>query len=126
MAKVLVLQQGQYINGVVTLYRGDRWTLDATIYEQYANVKLPVDLTACSGVTGYFPSAATGAITVVGGISNPTAGRVLFVVPEAVTPNVALVPDASSWYVEASLATGPETIETPDYPLVIQDPSFNE
>lgn len=124
MAKVLILDPNQYLQGVVPLTRGDRWTIDARVMEDQNGVRQPVDLTAAS-VTGYFPPA-TGStpIAVSGTLVSAAEGHCRFTVLESVTPTVGLVQEPSSWYIQASLPQGLTTISTPDEPLVINDPSF--
>lgn len=125
MAKVLVVLPTQYLNGSVPLYRGDRWSLEAQVMDRIGGVDSPVDLTAASGVTGYFPAASGGVIPVVCVIVDAAQGRVRAVVSESVTPYVAVEADPVSWYVVASMTGGPTTCPTPDSPLVINDATFN-
>jgi hypothetical protein len=126
MAKSLILQGSQYLQGAVTLYRGDQWTILAKISEVIGGVGTPVSLAAASGVTAFFPSVSGQGynIAVPCTITDPTNGYISCVVPVSVTPTVALVPEQSSWYVQAMLVTGLQTITTPDQPLVINDPNF--
>lgn len=125
MALELVLLPTQKINGVYTLYTGDQWTIISTIMNRVGGVQYPYDLTAASGVTAFFPAATGGTIPVVCAVINAQAGSIQCVVPQSVTSGVSLESNPVSWYIQANLSTGPTTVATLDYPLVINAPAFN-
>lgn len=124
MAKVLLLAPAQYLQGQVSLFQGDQWNLYFQINDQYNGVNLPTSLTSASGVTGFFPMATGGVTGVPCSLLDSQNGFGLCVVPNTVTPSIMALSEPTSWYVQVTLPTGLQTIETPDQPLIIGPPSF--
>lgn len=123
MAKVLITQPTLYYQGQVALFQGDRWTLGFQVVENYNGIVAPVDCSAASGCTAFFPTVSGGSVGVVASFSDPGNGYGSVVVPTQITQNLSAL-DPSSWFVQVQLPQGLTTIETPDQPLVITAPGF--
>ena len=124
MANALIILPDQYLQGVVTLYRGDQWNLNFQLVNQVGGVNVAADMTAASGVTGFFPAATGGVLGIPCTAIDVGHGFYRCVVPSNLSSDAALASDASSWYAQALTPNGLQTFATPDMPLVINDPMF--
>lgn len=130
MAKILLLDRSQYVEGSVRLYRGDRWNLACRAVNRLAGVDQPVDITGAS-ITGFFPAATgcEGVVAVSGTPTDPTNGEFNVPVSEDVTPLVSEMPIGFSFYavIDSLPASGsPFTAQTLNPDLEILDREFQQ
>jgi hypothetical protein len=120
MAKILLLDQGQYIDGIIPLYLGDDWTLTGKIVNQLpGGYGQDVSLAGLSA-TAYFPGGVTGQVA----LTNAAAGELSISVPASGTmaASGSVNPNGSAIYLVAQGATR-QTFYTPDSPVAITDPT---
>ena len=119
MAYKLKLDKSRYFQGQLTLVRGDKWDLKASIVEKIGSVESPVDISTW-GITGFFPGVQAAV-----SINDGPGGQITLSAPSSSTPGAQLVQNVTM-YVQAQNPTIFATIETDDAALSITDPGFNQ
>lgn len=129
MAKLLVLEKDQYLNGKIPLRRGDNWTLRAKVVNRIQNTELPVNLTGAAA-TGFFKAANSTdpdeVIAVGGTIATGDQGAISFAIDDSITDTIALSEEGISFYATINDGSSLYTVETTDNPLEIKDRGFVE
>jgi hypothetical protein len=129
MATLLLLDRAQYFQGMVSVFRGDAWAIDAQVVDQIGGVRLPKDLTGKS-VTAYFPSATGGDnIAAVAELTNALAGSIRIPVTDDVTPLVEENTGGIQLFVvvDGVAASGnPYTAQITDPDLAVIDRQFQQ
>lgn len=107
------------VDGLVSLYRGDDWSLAGKLVDLIQGYERPVD-TSLYSASGFFPSASGGP-DLLAPAATGACGAVVVTLDQGQTPNVALSSGQGAYVVVADSGGKLTTVPTSDQAVAVLD-----